>query len=113
MRTFWHKAHKPLHPNWTAIPTDGKARDERSVRGGRRYLWVTAKTAFQPKEDLRKLLLSAFPVGCDEPSRAGRYSRKTKFSRTPETSTRSPSLRRRGPVMGLPLTLGTLSPAPR
>jgi len=41
------------------------------------------------------------------------YSRKMKFRRTPQISMRSPSFRRVGPGIGVPLTVGTLSPVPR
>src|SRR5438128_12401141 len=40
------------------------------------------------------------------------YSLKIKFIRTPQTSTMSPSLRRVGPGIGVPFTVGVLSPGP-
>src|SRR2546430_17496213 len=36
MRSFWHKAHIRLHPNWTANPDDAEARSEKKCKSERR-----------------------------------------------------------------------------
>jgi hypothetical protein len=55
----------------------------------------------------------SLPGGRSVSCRAARcYSRKIKFKRTPPISITSPSFRRTGPCMGVPFTVGTLSPGP-